>query len=41
MFINVFEPVTVKVPITVTLPEKKEEPVLLTPVLPEMVPGGP
>ena len=41
MFINVFEPVTVKVPITVTLPENMEEPVLLTPLLPVIVPGGP
>jgi hypothetical protein len=41
MFINVFDPVTVKVPIMVTLPENTEEPVLLTPELPVMVPGGP
>ena len=41
ILIKVFEPVTVKVPITVTLPENTEEPVLLTPLLPVIVPGGP
>jgi hypothetical protein len=41
ILINVFEPVTNKVPITVKLPENMEEPVLFTPELPVMVPGGP
>ena len=39
--IKVLEPVTVNVPIIVTLPENMEEPVLFTPLLPVMVPGGP
>ena len=39
--INVLEPVTNRVPITVKLPENTEEPVLFTPLLPVMVPGGP
>ena len=41
ILINVFEPVTNRVPIIVTLPENTEEPVLFTPVLPVMVPVGP
>ena len=41
MLIKVLEPVTVKVPMIVTLPENTEEPVLFTPLLPVMVPGGP
>lgn len=41
ILIKVLEPVTVSVPMIVTLPENTEEPVLFTPVLPVIVPVGP